>query len=399
MNKRDFEQIVTGRSESFIKDDMLANTSMLQQAIKGSRIAIVGAAGSIGTAVVRTILRFKPAALSLLDLSENNLVEVVRELRSSADVTWPEDFDSLPIGIGSMEFERYFKETKPFDYFFNLSAIKHVRSEKSIYCLMRMIDTNILFLHDFLTQNAYRFRHVFSVSSDKAANPANLMGASKMVMEEVLLAHAAKQPFTTARMVNVAFSDGSLPYGFLQRIEKQQPLSAPHDVKRYFMSHQEAGDLCVLAGTLGENRDVFFPTLNGGRDEETFSQIAVDLLEFLGYEPVICETEEEAKGRVSELIPRKQWPCYFFESDTTGEKRYEEFYTHHEQVDRERFKYVGVVHRGSVYESESLYAFLDFCRTAKYDPFVTKEDYVEAMLKVVPTLQHIETGKNLDHKM
>jgi len=394
-----YEQIVTGRSVSFFSDDLSANAKFMLERISGSRVAIVGAAGSIGSSVVKAVLQFKPTALSLIDLSENNLVEVVRDLRSSVGINLPDEFAALPIGLGAAEFDRYFQETRPFDYLLNLSAIKHVRSEKDIFCLMRMLDTNALFLHDFVTQNPYRFEKVFSVSSDKAANPANMMGASKMVMEKALMARSDEQPFSTARFANVAFSDGSLPYGFLQRINKHQPLSAPNDVKRYFISHQEAGELCVLSCMLGENRDVFFPKLLSGKHEKTFSQIAVDLLESLGYEPVECDSEDEAKARAIELISQKKWPCFFFRSDTTGEKGYEEFYTSQEQLDMERFNQIGVIKRSFTPEKGTLEAFVRFCKQAKTDPQVTKEDYVQAMLKVVPTLQHIETGRNLDQKM
>jgi FlaA1/EpsC-like NDP-sugar epimerase len=393
------EKLIIGRDESLFAADLAANADALNACISGARVAIVGAAGSIGSAVVQTTLRFKPAAVSLIDLSENNLVEVVRDLRSSEHVELPKDFSTLPIGMGTVEFDRCFHDTRPFDYFLNLSAVKHVRSEKDIYCLMRMIDTNAIFLHDFFRQNPYRFRKVFSVSSDKAANPANMMGASKMVMEKVLLAQSAAQPFSTARFANVAFSDGSLPYGFLQRINKRQPLSAPNDVKRYFISHQEAGELCILACMLGENRDVFFPKLASDKDEKTFSQIAVDLLDALGYEPVECSSEDEAKSRANELIAKKKWPCYFFKTDTTGEKGYEEFYTDAEQTDMTRFRQIGVIQRGPMDETDTLDEFVRFCRHAKTNGRTTKADYVEAMLKIVPTLQHVETGKTLDQKM
>ena len=395
----EYEALVTQRSASFFADAIAQHRPSLESGVDGSRIAIIGAAGSIGAAVVKTILRFHPAALCLIDLSENNLVELVRDLRSSSGVALPKEFATLPIGLGTTEFDRYFADSTPFDYLLNLSAMKHVRSEKDIYCLMRMLDTNVVFLHDFLRHNPYRFRKVFSVSSDKASNPANLMGASKMIMEKVLLAQAGEQPFSTARFANVAFSDGSLPYGFLRRIEKRQPISAPNDVRRYFISHQEAGELCVLSCMLGENCDVFFPKLAGGKDEKTFSQIAVDLLATLGYEPVECSSEEEAKARTEELIPQRKWPCYFFKSDTTGEKEYEEFYVAGEQLDLERFKNIGVTKRSPLTDSEPIEAFVRFCRNAKSDPQVTKEDYVRAMLKIVPALQHIETGKNLDQKM
>lgn len=394
-----YERIATGRVESLFAADLQANEDALREALSGKRIAVVGAAGSIGSAVVKTLLRFAPGALTLIDLSENNLVEVVRDLRSTPGLRMPDAFATLPIALGSVEFDRYFAETKPFDYFLNLSAIKHVRTERDVYCLIRMIDTNVLFLHEFLAANPYRFRKVFSVSSDKATNPANLMGATKMIMEKALLARSETQPFSTARFANVAFSDGSLPHGFLQRIAKRQPLSAPNDVRRYFISHREAGELCVLSCALGNNRDVFFPHLAQGLDEKTFAQIARDLLRELGYEPLECASEEEARARAAELIPRRQWPCWFFASDTTGEKEFEEFYAPGERLVLDRFQHVGVVAQEPWTDVPALEAFLAFFKAAKGDPRRVKPEYVQAIRKLVPTLQHHETGRNLDQKM
>jgi nucleoside-diphosphate-sugar epimerase len=394
-----YEKIITERDESCFKTDIENNFNVIRNMVSGSRIALVGAAGSIGSSVVKTILRFAPRALVLIDLSENNLVEVVRDLRASPDVKMPEEFSTLPIAMGSMEFDRYFAENKPFDYFLNLAAIKHVRSEKDIYCLIRMIDTNVLFMHDFLVRNPYKFKKVFSVSSDKAANPANLMGATKMAMEQALLYRSPEQPFSTARFANVAFSDGSLPYGFLRRLEKRQPLSAPNDVKRYFISHQEAGELCTMSAFTGENRDVFFPKFTEGKDEKTFSRIAADLLLSRGYEPFLCATEDEAKRRTEELIRKKQWPCYFFKSDTTGEKDFEEFYVSAETVDFDRFKTIGVIRRSDDVKRAAVEAFLSFAKTAKESRELGKADYVRALENLVPTLRHLETGKNLDGKM
>jgi FlaA1/EpsC-like NDP-sugar epimerase len=394
-----YEHIITGRNESLFAEDIRANEQALRDAFCGARVAVVGAAGSIGSAVVKTLLKFQPRALSLIDLSENNLVELVRDLRSTPALGLPADFVTMPVGLGSLEFERYFAEQPPFDYFLNLSAIKHVRTERNVYCLIRMLDTNVLFLDDFLTHNPYRFRKVFSVSSDKATNPANLMGATKMIMEKVLIWRSGVQPFSTARFANVAFSDGSLPFGFLQRLQKRQAISAPKDVRRYFISHEEAGQLCVLSCALGESRDVFFPNLAEGRDEKTFAQIAQDLLRALGYSPVECSSEEEAKARAAELLPRKQWPCYFFASDTTGEKEFEEFFGQDEKVDLRRFHRVGVVRQRNEMDGAALDYFLAFARTAKSDARVQKADYVRQIAKVVPSLHHQEMGKNLDQKM
>lgn len=394
-----YEPIVTGRTVSLFADDLRRYAAGLLERISGSRVAVIGAAGSIGSSVAKTILRYKPAAVSLIDLNENNLVEIVRDLRSSEGIALPDEFATLPIGLGTVECDRYFRESKPFDYLLNLSAIKHVRSEKDIYSLMRMLDTNVVFLHDFMKQNSYRFKNVFSVSSDKAANPASMMGASKMVMEKVLRAGSQEQPFSTARFANVAFSDGSLPFGFIKRIQKSQPISAPRDIRRFFISHQEAGELCVMACMLGDNGDIFFPKLDPGSEQSTFSDIAVRLLEAQGYEPVECDSEIEAKERASELITKNQWPCYFFKTDTTGEKDHEEFYQADEKIDWERFKAVGVIQQGNDACERTLGKFLAFCRSAKANRHITKVDYVAAMREIVPTFSHVETGNNLDQRM
>ena len=394
-----YERIITERNESCFKNDMDSTFNDVKEKIAGSRIAVVGAAGSIGSAVAKTLLRFSPKSLVLIDISENNLVEIVRDLRSSQNVKMPEEFSTLPIAMGSIEFNRYFAENKPFDYFFNLAAIKHVRSEKDIYCLIRMINTNVMYMHNFLINNPYKFKKVFAVSSDKAANPANLMGATKMAMEQALLYRANEQPFSTARFANVAFSDGSLPYGFLRRIEKRQPLSAPNDIRRYFISHQEAGELCVLSAFTGENRDVFFPKLAEDKDEKTFSAIAEDLLHHLGYESYICKTEDEARNRTEELISQKKWPCFFFKTDTTGEKDFEEFFVSTENVDFNSFDSIGVIKRENNENRQAIEKFLKFSKNTTIDKELSKVDYVKALKEIVPTLSHIETGKNLDSKM
>lgn len=394
-----YEHIATGRQGSLFAADMASFHEELVWRFTGRRVAIIGAAGSIGFSVVKALLALRPAGVTLIDLSENNLVEVVRELRSSPDIAIPEDFRTLPIGLGSIECTRFFQESDTFDHILNLSAIKHVRSEKDVYCLIRMFDTNVLFLHDLLRDIPYEIDKFFSVSSDKAANPANLMGASKMVMEEML--RSQPRMFSTARFANVAFSDGSLPHGFLRRIEKRQPLSAPRDVKRYFMSHEEAGQICLLSCGLGEYADVFFPDLQEGLNEKTFSEIASDLLDHLGYEPVECASEDEARARVDELAPQRKWPCYFFDTDTSGEKPFEEFHAKGEKLDCERFVNVGIVKRDPA-ESDVQKAvenFIAFAREARSNRAVSKADYVEAVSKVVPGLSHIETNKNLDQKM
>lgn len=397
---QEYEQLATGRARSCFTEAVDARRTELVDAIAGRRVAIIGAAGSIGFSVVKSFLEFKPGALSLIDLSENNLVEVVRELRSTPGMFIPDDFSALPIGLGSPECTRYFAETAPFDYILNLSAIKHVRSEKDIYCLMRMIDTNVTFPSEFIQALPYRFTKFFSVSSDKATNPANLMGASKRVMEKVLLYHSERQPFSSARFANVAFSDGSLPHGFLRRLEKRQPISAPNDVKRYFISHEEAGQICLLSCVLGENREILFPRMEEGLDEKTFSDIAVAFLQRAGFEAVPCDSEDEARVRATELIAKGQWPCYFFKSETTGEKAYEEFYTEDDAVDFNRFPNIGsITLENDPVDHARVEAFMAFARETRQHVGIQKSDYVRAFLEAVPELEHEEKSKSLDQRM
>ena len=393
-----YERLATGRHHSLFANDLEAHAPALLAALQGSRVAVIGAAGSIGMAVVKTLLRFKLGAVTLFDLDENGLVEVVRDLRATPGVQLPVDFQALPIAIGSWEFARYFADTKPFDYILNLSAMKHVRSEKDPYSLARLLKNNVLFLDEFLSSLSYSPRKVFSVSSDKATNPANLMGASKMAMEKVLNFHSDRLPYSTARFANVAFSKGSLPFGFLQRIEKGQPLSAPSDVRRFFMSHEEAGQLCVLACVLGANREVFFPKLECCFNEKTFSSIAEDLLKHLGFVPLLCASEKEAIDSASRVIADKKWPCYFTKSDTSGEKEFEEFFDPKQDVDFLRFESMGVI-RGQNWETASIQNFLKFLKGLPQLAQMQKSVFVQELLKVVPELKHIETGKSLDQKM
>lgn len=381
-------------------EDLAAHEGAIAERVRGSRIMVIGAAGSIGSAFVKQLLPFHPAGLHLVDISENNLVEVVRDLRSSI-VHVPEDFKTFAVGMGSLEFDRLLDTERDYDYVVNFSAMKHVRSERDPFSLMRMFHTNVeavKSLLDRLAKTATK-KH-FSVSSDKAANPANIMGATKIFMERILLAYSDRLPFSTARFANVAFSDGSLLYGFLQRLEKRQPFAAPHDVKRYFISHEESGQLCLLSCFLGENRDIYFPKLDEETDLLTFSEIAVTVLADRGLTPDVCASEDEAKEKAACMDARsKTWPCYFFESDTTGEKPFEEFYTDTDQVNFGRYLNVGVISQPPWTDREridrALAAFEDIRQRSHW----RKEDMVEAIRIIVPELEHEEKGKNLDQKM
>ncbi|MFC1592269.1 polysaccharide biosynthesis protein [Thermodesulfobacteriota bacterium] len=391
---------ILNRSGSIFAEDLHDHRGEVQQRVRDARILVIGAAGSIGSAFVRQLIPYAPGALHLVDVSENNLVEVVRDLRSSP-IALPDDFRTFAVSMGSLSFERLLQSEKDYDYVVNFSAMKHVRSERDPFSLMRMFDTNVLYVKRLLdVLSGTSITKHFSVSSDKATNPANIMGATKIFMERVLLAESEGIPFSTARFANVAFSDGSLLYGFLQRLAKRQPLAAPDDVKRYFITHEEAGQLCLLSCFLGSNRDIYFPRLDEGKDMLSFSEIAVLVLKAHGFDADVCSSEEEAKEKAASLnaAPRA-WPCYFFTSDTTGEKPFEEFYTEADMVNMERYRNVGVI-RQQVWQDREIIgkALAAFERIKKKDRWL-KEEMVAAIKIVVPELEHVEKGKNLDQKM
>ncbi len=387
------------RSSSLLSEDVEANRQLLEEGVRGARVLILGAAGSIGGAFARQVIDYRPGSLHLVDVSENNLVEVVRDLRSSP-VEIPQDFQTLPVAMGSPEFHAFLRTQEPYDYVLNFVALKHVRSEKDPYSLMHMVHTNTICLRDLLAHVApLAPKKVFSVSSDKAVNPENAMGATKAVMEQLLLAYSDQIPVSSARFANVAFSDGSLLYSFGRRLEKRQPLSAPVDVRRYFISHEEAGQLCLLSGFLGGNRDIFVPKLDPTVHLLTFSEIAELYLESRGLRALRCASEDEAKRRAQQMSPSgNEWPCYFFSSDTTGEKMEEELFGETESVDRERFHAVGVVAAPAPSGSATLDA-IDALERLRATQTWTKEAIIEVLRRVVPSLQHEETGKNLDQKM
>ncbi|MDA8649046.1 UDP-N-acetylglucosamine 4,6-dehydratase [Alphaproteobacteria bacterium] len=388
-----------GRSAQLIDDDILCSSKILADLISSARFLVIGGAGSIGQAVTREIFKRDPKTLHVVDISENNTVELVRDLRSTIGYGAGE-FKTFALDCGSLEFEALMKDEGPYDYIFNLSALKHVRSEKDPYTLMRMIMVNV-----FNTVKTLRLvqemgaKKYFCVSTDKAANPVNMMGASKRIMEMFLMRESLTQNISMARFANVAFSDGSLLNGFNQRFAKKQPFSAPNDVRRYFVTPQEAGELCLLSGLLGNNRDIFFPKLSEKLHLITFSEIAVRYLRERGYVPYECESEDEARDRAEELIANKQWPCYFFKSDTTGEKDFEEFFTDKEDIDMERFETVGVIKNQPDFDESKLDEFMDGIAALRAKGTWNKDDIVKLYFGLMPEFAHKETGKYLDQRM
>jgi FlaA1/EpsC-like NDP-sugar epimerase len=390
---------IIGRDEELFASDIKFFSNDISEFVKSSKFLVIGGAGSIGQAVTKEIFKRDPLVLHVVDISENNMVELVRDIRSTL-AYGSGDFRTFAIDCGSKEFELLMTSEGPYDYVLNLSALKHVRSEKDPYTLMRMIIVNV-FNTIKISQAAQAMgaKKYFCVSTDKAANPVNMMGASKRIMEKFLMRESLTQEISMARFANVAFSDGSLLHGFNQRFSKQQPFAAPNDVRRYFVTPQESGELCLLSALLGNNRDIFFPKLSEKLHLITFSDIANRYLQNRGYEPYECESEDEARDRAEYLIANKQWPCYFFKSDTTGEKDFEEFFTDREDLDIKRFETIGVIQNQPEFDNNALDDFMDGIEMLRNQHAWNKEDIVKLYFGLLPEFEHKETGKYLDQRM
>lgn len=398
---------VTFRPVSMFAEDIEANKDKLTEEIKGKKICVIGGAGSIGSSFIKAVLRFEPASVVVVDLNENGLAELVRDVRSTNGLFVPDAFRCYTLNFADPIFERIFREEKGFDIVANFSAHKHVRSEKDRYSVQALIENNDIKakkLMDLLT--VYPPKHFFCVSTDKAANPVNIMGASKRIMEDLVMAYNDKFKVTTARFANVAFSNGSLPDGWIHRLQKKQPLAAPSDVKRYFVSPEESGQICMLACILGRPGEVFFPKL--GEDQMlTFSSICDRFVEANGLEKDPCSSDEEAKRKAYELKVSElsndstliKYPTVYFKSDTTGEKAYEEFYIPGEKIDMQRFLALGVVEQTARHTMPEVNAFFDKLEAIFHEDDFTKAQVVEAIKEFIPNFEHEEKGRNLDQKM
>ena len=388
-----------GRDQRLFGDDVSAFEEEISEIISKSSFLVIGAAGSIGQAVTKEIFKRDPSKLHVVDVSENNMVELVRDIRSSFGYG-SGDFRTFAVDCGSVEFGALFSAEGPYDYILNLSALKHVRSERDPYTLMRMVKTNIS-----NTESTAKLavesgaKKYFCVSTDKAANPVNMMGASKRIMEMFLMRRSREIPISMARFANVAFSDGSLLFGFNQRLIKEQPLAAPKDVRRYFVTAQESGELCLMSCLLGENRDIFFPKLSDKLHLVTFSEIAVRYLQQEGYVPVLCNSEDDARARVSELAAQGKWPCYFFDSDTTGEKDFEEFFTESEELDMKKFDSIGIIKNEAEFEDRLLDEFSSRIDQVNVKGIWTRGDIIELFHRMLPDFDHKEREKFLDGRM
>ena len=391
---------VTKRPVSMFAKDIEANKEELTREIKDKKVCVIGGAGSIGSSFIKAVLRFEPKSVVVVDLNENGLAELVRDVRSTNGLFVPDEFRCYTLNFADPIFERIFREEKGFDIVANFSAHKHVRSEKDRYSVQALIENNDIKakkLMDLLT--VFPPKHFFCVSTDKAANPVNIMGASKRIMEDLVMAYNKYFKVTTARFANVAFSNGSLPDGWIHRLQKKQPLAAPSDVKRYFVSPEESGQICMLACILGKGGEVFFPKL--GEDQMlTFSSICDDFVKAEGFVKKECDSDAEAKQYASNMSYNNEtYPVVYFQSDTTGEKAYEEFYVPGEKIDMKRFSALGVVEQTTRHDMDEINSFFNNLESIFEKEDFTKAQVVDAIKKFIPNLEHEEKGKNLDQKM
>jgi FlaA1/EpsC-like NDP-sugar epimerase len=398
---RFISEYVTERKESLFSKDLLTFHERLTEKIEGRSALVIGGAGTIGSSFIKALLKFNLSKLYVVDINENGLTELVRDLRSSVGLNVPDDLKTYPISFSDPVFKKMFLASGPFDIVANFAAHKHVRSEKDHYSIEAMIQNNVLKakgLLDLLVQNPPE--HFFCVSTDKAANPVNVMGASKKLMEDLILAYSDRLQISTARFANVAFSNGSLPFGFMERLSKQQPFSSPLNIKRYFVSPEESGQICLLACLLGDSGEIFFPKLDYNKNMKTFSSIAVSLLKELGFEADICASEDEAREKATQLKTNSStYPVYFFESNTSGEKSFEEFYTDDEQLDVDSFFGLGVIKNTQRKSTKELMKIFSNLESAFNSETISKAIVVQVLKAYLPNFDHIEKGKNLDQSM
>jgi len=388
-----------GRNKNLFSIDVKKNDVELESKVSSSRFLVLGGAGSIGQAVTKEIFKRNPVKLHVVDISENNLVELVRDIRSTYGYI-AGDFQTFALDIGSHEYDAFIRKDGKYDYVLNLSALKHVRSEKDEFTLMRMINVNILNTNKTIQQSIEAgVKKYFCVSTDKAANPVNMMGASKRIMEMFLMRKSEKIDISTARFANVAFSDGSLLHGFNQRLQKRQPIVAPNDIKRYFVTPQESGELCLMSCIFGQNRDIYFPKLSESLHLISFAEIAVLYLKQRGYEPYLCNSEDDARSLIKTLPDQKKWPCLFTGSDTTGEKDFEEFFTKNEILDMTQYENMGIIKNELAYDASKLSDFEKEIDRIKGSDSWDKKSIVSLFMAMLPEFHHKDTGKYLDGKM
>ena len=397
---------ITHRPVSMFAADIEANKEVLSREIRGKRACVIGGAGSIGSSFIKALLRFEPKQLIVVDLNENGLAELTRDLRSSADIKVPEDYRTYTLDFASPIFERIFREENGFDIVANFSAHKHVRSERDKYSVQALIENNDIKAKKLMDlMMVHKPSHFFCVSTDKAANPVNIMGASKRILEDLIMAYSGEFNITTARFANVAFSNGSLPDGWMHRLQKRQPLAAPNDVKRYFVSPEESGQICLLACVLGKSGEIFFPKL-GEEQMMRFSDICDEFVREQGLKKHLCSSDEEAKNLAASFSSlasfpslNDDYPVVYTGSNTTGEKAYEEFFIEGEDLNMNRFQSLGVIEKTTRRSMKDVMALFEEFESIFAEPNFTKAEVVKAIERFLPNFEHDEKGKNLDSKM
>lgn len=390
---------ITKRKTSLFEKDIEANAAILSEKIIDKSVLVIGGAGTIGSSYIKALLKFKPRKLFVVDTNENGLTELTRQLRSDANIFVPEEYRTYPMSFGDPVFMKMFLAEGPFHIVANFAAHKHVRSEKDKYSIEAMLENNVFKAKEFLdVLMVHKPEHFFCVSTDKAANPVNVMGASKKLMEEVIMSYSRDLQITTARFANVAFSNGSLLAGYIERLFQNQPISCPNDVQRFFVSPEESGQICMLACMLGQSGDIFFPKLTAEK-MVYFKDITLDFFKASKRPIIECHSEEEAKKIALTTGEGDPYPVYFFKSDTSGEKLYEEFYTEEDEVDLDSYNSLGVIKNAKQLELEHIEKALldlkDLMNSGGYD----KSSIVNVLKKYLPNFEHIETGKSLDQKM
>ena len=390
---------IIGRVDYLFNKDLKKYQKKINLIVSNSSFLIIGGAGSIGKSVVKEIFKRNPKKIHVVDISENNIVELVRDIRSSYGYI-KGDFQTFALDFGSKEFKALVLSNLKYDYILNLAALKHVRSEKDPFTLSRMLDVNIFnTVESIKLARKVSTKRYFCISTDKAANPVNMMGASKKIMEMFLMRESIKQNLSTARFANVAFSDGSLLYGFEKRFLLKQPIAAPFDIKRYFITPEESGQLCLMSCLLGENRDIFFPKLNKQLKLTSFSEIAIKYIHYMGFKPYECASEAEARNLADDLISKNLWPCYFFKSDTTGEKDFEEFFTDDEELNLKKFDGIGIIKNKALYDERKLNSFCSSITRLRNSENWSKEEILSVFHDILPNFNHNEKNKNLDQRM
>lgn len=399
MLKNELISKVLFRNSSLFDDDINTNILSLKKEIEGKKILVIGGSGSIGSSYIKSVMRFHPETIVVIDINENGLTELVRDVRSDKNIIVPQTFVTYPVSFSSKTFEKIYDKYKKFDIIANFAAHKHVRSEKDIYSIEAMLYNNVIYakaLIDLISES--NPDHFFCVSTDKAANPVNIMGASKKLMEEMMLSYAEIINITTARFANVAFSNGSLLEGFINRIDKLQPIVCPRDIRRFFVTPQESGEICLLACMLGSSGDIFYPKLDPDKDMIPFTSFLYPLLNSLGYQVLECASEEEAKSRMNDISSGK-YPVYFFNSDTSGEKEYEEFYTESEVIQTGFFNKLGVISKKGQYSRSDMKSIIEEIEEVLTSKNLTKQKIISVLQKFIPEFNHIEKGRSLDSKM